>query len=131
MSLYLTIFDGEEEITGWVFGHYSDFGHFRDVIAAKLGAGDFPTLMTHSDCDGEWTVEELPRLRQELQHIGEHFRRLPPEQPQGAFEHTADYRRAARSLYECFHNVDGENVFEALIALCDEGIRRKRPILLQ
>lgn len=131
MSLYLTIFDGDEEITGWVFGHYSDFGYFRDVIAARLEAGDFPTLMTHSDCDGEWTVEALPRLRQELQHIGERFRQMPPEQPQGAFEHTADYRRAARSLYDCFHNVDGENVFEALIALCDEGIQRQRPILFQ
>ena len=51
MSLYLTIFDGDEEVTGWVFGHYSDFEYFRDVIAAKLRAEDYPVLMTHSDCD--------------------------------------------------------------------------------
>lgn len=131
MSLYLTIFDGDEEVTGWVFGHYSDVGYFRDVVAAKLRAGDYPTLMTHSDCDGEWTPQELPRLRRELQLIGERFRQLPPEQPQGAFEHTAEFRREARSLYDCFHNVDGESVFEALIALCDEGIRRDRPVLFQ
>lgn len=131
MSLYLTIFDGDEEVTGWVFGHYSDFGYFRDVVAAKLRADDYTTLMTHSDCDGEWTPDELPRLRQELQLIGERFRQLPAEQPQGAFEHTAEFRHGARSLYDCFHNVDGECVFEALIALCDEGIRHERPILFQ
>jgi hypothetical protein len=131
MSLYLTIFDGDEEVTGWVFGHYSDFGYFRDVVAAKLRSADYPTLMTHSDCDGEWTPQELPQLRQELKFIGEGFKQLPAEQPHGAFEHTVEFRRVARSLYDCFHNVDGENVFEALIALCDEGIRRKRPILFQ
>ena len=131
MSLYLTIFDGEEEVAGWVFGHYSDFGYFRDVVAAKLRADDYPTLMAHTDCDGEWAAQELPRLRRELQLIGERFRQLPPEQPQGAFEHTSEFRRSARSLYDCFHNVDGESVFEALIALCDEGIRRDRPVLFQ
>jgi hypothetical protein len=131
MSLYLTIFDGEEEITGWVFGHYSDFGYFRDVISAKLQSDDYPVLMTHSDCDGEWDPLELPRLRAELQTIGERFRHLPPEQPQGAFEHTEEYRRDARSLYDCFHNVDGENIFEALIALCGEGIHRQRSIVFQ
>ena len=73
MSLYLTIFDGDEEVTGWVFGHYSDFGYFRDVIAAKLRAEDYPVLMTHSDCDGEWTPTQLPQLRRELELIGERF----------------------------------------------------------
>jgi hypothetical protein len=131
MSLYLAIFDGDEEIKGWVFGHYSDFGHFRDVVAVRLSVDECPTLMLHSDCDGEWTPEQLPRLRDELRLIGERFRKLPPVEPQGAFEHTVEYRRGARSLYDCFHNVDGENVIEALIALCDEGIRRGLPISLQ
>ena len=53
MSLYLAIFDGDEDVAGWVFGHYSDFGCFRDTISAKLKAADYPILMTHSDCDGE------------------------------------------------------------------------------
>jgi hypothetical protein len=131
VSLYLTIFDGDAEVAGWVFGHYSDFGYFRDVIAAKMRAEDYPVLLTHSDCDGEWTPKQLPHLRRELQSIGERFKQLPAEQPQSAFEHTEEYRRGARNLYDCFHNVDGESVFEALIALCDEGIRRDRPILFQ
>ena len=131
MSLYFTIFDGEEEVTGWVFGHYSDFGYFRDTIGARLTAADYPILMTHSDCDGDWPAAKLPALRRELETIAAAFRRLPPEEPKGAFEHTADHRKGARSLYDCFHNVDGENIFEALIALCDEGIRRKQPIVFQ
>jgi len=131
VSLYLCIFDGDDEVNGWVFGHYSDFGCFRDVISAKLRADDYPTLMQHSDCDGEWSPQELHRLRSELQTIAERFRRLPAEQPSGAFEHTVEYRRGAKSLYDCFHNVDGENVFEALIALCEEGIERDRPVLFQ
>ena len=87
MSLYLCIFteDGDDEVAGWQLGHYSDFGWFRDTIAKHLRAADFPTLMAHSDCDGEWSVAELPELTRELQTIADAFRALPPEQPQGAF----------------------------------------------
>ena len=133
MSLYLCIFteDGDDEVAGWQLGHYSDFGWFRDTIAKHLRAADFPTLMAHSDCDGEWSVAELPELTRELQTIADAFRALPPEQPQGAFEHTAEYRAGAQSLYDCFHNVDGENLFEALIELCNQGIQAQRPISFQ
>ena len=131
MSLYLCIFDGDEEVTGWGFGHYSDFSYFRKVIADKVGGQSFPTLMEHSDCDGEWSPQELGRLHSELEAIAERFKTLPAEEPSRAFEHTAESRRGAKSLYDCFHNVDGENVFEALIALCDEGIKRDKPVLFQ
>ncbi len=131
MSLYLAIFDGAEDVAGWVFGHYSDFGYFRDTVAKQLKAADYPVLMTHSDCDGDWPVAQLPALRGELEAIASAFRHLPPVEPTGAFEHTAENRKQARSLYDCFHNVDGENIFEALIALCDEGIRRSKPIVFQ
>ena len=131
MSLYLAIFDGDEDVAGWVFGHYSDFSCFRDTISAKLRATDYPILMTHSDCDGDWPAAQLPALRRELESVAAAFRRLPPEEPKDAFEHAADNRQGARSLYDCFHNVDGENLFEALIALCDEGIQRKQPIVFQ
>jgi len=131
MSLYLTIFDGDDEITGWVFGHYSDFGFFRDKINEKFSAKQFPTLMNHSDCDGEWLASDLPKLKDELQLIANQFKKLPPESLQKAFEHTSEFRKNALTLYDCFYNVDGENVFEALIALCGEGIRLNKPILFQ
>jgi hypothetical protein len=56
------------------------------------------------------------------------FQNLPPESPVGAFEHAAGYRDGAASLYDCFHDVNGTNLFEALLELCDVGIANKRPI---
>ena len=96
-----------------------------------MRAADFPVLMTHSDCDGEWTVEELPALFREAEAVAAKFRTLPPEDPEGAFEHTAEYRAGAKSLYDCFHEVNGENLFEALIRLCRQGISSQRPITFQ
>src|SRR5436305_14734738 len=117
MGLYLCIFDEgqEDEIGACAVGHYSDFGFFRDTITRHTRVADFPVLMTHSDCDGEWTVGQLPAVMGELETIAAHFRTLPPEEPRGAFEHTAEYRAGARSLYDCFHEVNGENLFESLI----------------
>jgi hypothetical protein len=131
MSLYLTIFDGADEINGWVFGHYSDFGYFRDTIRDALQVQNYPILLQHSDCDGEWLPHELGALRQELLTIGERFKALPAKRIENAFEHSAEIHKKATNLYDCFHNADGENVFEALVALCDLGISRQRAILFQ
>lgn len=132
MGLCLCIFDENgEDIAECEVGHYSDFGWFRDTIAKHLRAADYPVLMTHSDSDGEWSVAELPQLAGELQRIAAAFRALPSEAPQGAFKHTAEYRTEARSLYDCFHNPSGENLFEALTDLCEQGIRTQRPITFQ
>lgn len=131
MSLYLAIFDGDDDVEGWVLGSYSDFACFRDTVAARLPSAGYPVLMTHSDCDGEWAIDQLPLLRRELESIAAAFLRLPPEEPQQAFEQTAKYRQGARALYDCFHNVDGENLFEALLRLCNEGINRNLPIVFQ
>jgi Immunity protein 70 len=131
VSLYLTIFRDDEEIEGCVFGHYSDFSVFRDTIAANLDRSQYPVLMQHSDCDGAWNVGELPALKQELSEIAAAFKELPPVELVGSFEHTAEYRVRASSLFECFHNVDGENAFEALLALSSEARRLRLPILFQ
>jgi hypothetical protein len=93
-----------------------------------LGPAKYPTLMEHSDCDGEWALEELPKLRDEIREIADAFRKLPPEDPVGAFEHTEEYREGAACLYDCFHDVNGTNLFEALIDLCDVGLANERPI---
>src|SRR5215831_7655804 len=129
MGLYLCVFssratdqDDVKELAACDVGHYSDFGFFRDAIARQLGRAKYPVLMEHSDCDGEWTVAEMPSLRAELDEISAVFRTLPPAEPVGAFEHTAEYREDATSLYDCFHDVNGTNLFEALIGLCDIGV---------
>jgi hypothetical protein len=133
MGLYLCIFseDHEDELGSCDVGHYSDFGCFRDTIARHVNRRNFPVLMTHSDCDGEWTVEQLSALVRELETIAARFRTLPPEEPKGAFEHAAEDRVGAASLYDCFHDVNGENLFESLIGLCRQGISSKRPITFQ
>jgi len=135
MGLCLYVFvpaDGDdeepEEIADCDVGHYSDFGCFRSTIARHLDARRFPILMEHSDCDGEWALAEIPRLERELQEIGAAFKKLPAEEPREAFEHTAEYRTGAKSLYDCFHEVNGENLFEALLALCAVAREHGRPI---
>jgi hypothetical protein len=134
MGLYLCIYDDEEEdIAECDVGHYSDFGAFRNMIVAKIpnAITEYPLLMQHSDCDGEWGAEELPLLKKELQTIGDQFKAMPPVPLANAFEHVAHCREGAKSLYECFHNVNEENLFEALIDLCDKGISLKKPISFQ
>jgi hypothetical protein len=133
MGLYLCIFteNQEDELGACDVGHYSDFACFRDTIARHMRAADFPILLAHSDCDGQWAAGELPALVRELETIAAEFRSLPPEEPKGAFEHTAEYRACAKSLYDCFHEVNGENLFEALITLCRQAISSQRPISFQ
>jgi hypothetical protein len=121
--------EGEpEEIAECDVGHYSDFGCFRDTIARHLGGSTYPTLMNHSDCDGEWSLAEIATLEGELTEIAIRLRSLPPEEPANAFEHTAEYRADAESLYDCFHNVNGENLIEALLDLCQVARKHRRPI---
>jgi hypothetical protein len=132
MGLYLVILDEDEhEITACHIGHYSDFGCFRDTVRAVADEQDYPILMTHSDCDGEWRVDELSRLKAELKSLARLFQALPPEKPKGGFEHTADYRRNAKTLFDWFHTVDGQNLFESLIDLCETALKEQRPILFQ
>jgi hypothetical protein len=87
MGLCLHVFgsdvgdDEEPEEIAWCdVGHYSDFACFRDTIARYLDADRCPTLMQHSDCDGEWTLAEISLLEQELREIGAAFQKLPPEE---------------------------------------------------
>lgn len=120
--------ENPEEFGNCDVGHYGDFACFRETIAAKLGAHGYPALVEHSDCDGEWSLAEIPVLERELNEIAARFRQLPPEDPVGAFEHAAEYRRGAKSLYDCFHDVSGENLFESLLSLCQVARKHGRPI---
>ncbi len=137
MGLCLIVFDRDpededddeaDELADCDVGHYSDFGCFRDTVARHLDAKRFPTLMLHSDCDGEWSLAEIPVLKKELLDIAAGFQKLPPEEPVDAFEHTAECRMGAKSLYDCFHDVNGENLFESLLRLCEVASKHQRPI---
>src|SRR5215218_2698821 len=82
MGLYLCIFDGDEEIDGVEVGAYADFNALRDCVVREVEGGRagsrFPTLILHSDSDGQWSPTEAVELEKELVIIGEEFRRRPP-----------------------------------------------------
>jgi hypothetical protein len=71
MSLYLCLFDGDRELDGVEAGSYGQFNAFRESAGncAKGGAPSLPTLLGHSDCDGEWTPRECGELLGELAKI--------------------------------------------------------------
>lgn len=137
MGLYLCVFDGEEEVDGVDVGAYSDFGCFRDAVTDRLEGGyqgaKYPTLIIHSDCDGEWTPNECAKLEHELESIAASFRELPPT------EFNAEWqRKVAKSLslhptnlYESFIDVDGEPLLERLLHVCHVAIEKQQAILFQ
>ena len=137
MGLYLCIFRDDVELDGVEVGSYADFGQFRDLIVAQLEDGEFgsrfPVLMSHSDCDGEWTPEEAESLREELAVIENEFRQLPPiPLDAGWKQETARlFGIHPQTLYDCFFDVDGEPLLERLASLCSLARQDNLPILFQ
>lgn len=137
MSLYLCIFDEDEELDGVSVGAYADFGNFRDTIANLLEEGKsgsrFPTLMLHSDCDGEWTVEECSRLAKEIEVIDNEMKELPPQEFLAEWQKklAKSLRLDPRNLSDCFIDVDGDPLLERLLGLANLAQCHKLPILFQ
>jgi len=137
MGLYLTIFDGGEEVEGVEVGAYADFDDLRNSVATLLESGRagerFPALNTHSDCDGKWTPEEASVLEKELMEIAAEFQKLPPRDIDCAWKKDVAELLGIRpkSLYDCFFDVDGEPLLDRLIQLARLSQARGLPILFQ
>jgi len=137
MSLYLCIYAGDREADGVEVGPYADFNALRDTIARELGSprgeASFPTLLTHSDCDGEWSPEACVRLRQELAAITAALKNRPPIGFPSEWQ--KEVARSAglepRNAFECFIDVDGEFLLDRLQHLVDTALRLQLPILFQ
>jgi hypothetical protein len=139
MGLYLCIFDGEEELEGVEVGSYSDFGFFRKTVAQMLEDGKqgskYPALQEHSDSDGEWIPNQCNVLVDELNEIGEAFKRLPPIK----FEpNTWQSERIQsgeislpKNLYESFFDVNDEPLIGRIIELAKISQEKRLPILFQ
>ena len=137
MGLYLCVFDDGDELEGVEVGSYADFAFFRHSVTERLEEGktgaNYPTLILHSDCDGEWSPAECERLRAELEDISKRFRDLP------AVPFQADWQKQVADLlglkptclYESFIDVDGEPLLERLRRLCDVALLNDQPILFQ
>lgn len=137
MGLYLAIFDGDDELDGVEVGSYADFGAFRDAVVTYVEDGvpgsRCPTLILHSDCDGEWMPGEAILLHKELATIAQRFVQLPPE-PLGdnwKLEVAKIFGLRPTNLYECFFDVDGEPLLDRLMGLAQLSSDRNLPILFQ
>jgi len=137
MGLYLCVFDGDEEVDGLEVGPYTDFDTFRSCVVRGLESGaagsKFPTLILHSDCDGEWSPREAEKLEKELVEIGDEFRRRPPIAISSDWQKQVVKRFGLKmnNLNDCFFDVDGEPLLERLINLAKISRGRNLPILFQ
>jgi hypothetical protein len=138
MGLYLAIFKNEEEINGLEVGAYEYFGILRDCIFELIENSSnwgsiCPTIMNHSDCDGKWEPKDCIELISELNEIKRVFQETSPYQK--VIDHKKDlfnlYQIKPLNLYDCFIDVDGENLIDRLIELCEEAITNDLDIIFQ
>ena len=137
MGLYLCIFDDDNELEGVDVGSYADFEFFRNSVTALLeegvGGRRFPTLIIHSDSDGEWSLPECLTLKEELISIAGGFQLLPGVPFRAGWQQQVSNLIGLRptTLYESFIDIDGEPLIDRLIRLCDVAIEQQVPILFQ
>jgi Immunity protein 70 len=137
MGLYLCVFEDDEELDGVEVGLYSDFSDFRRTVTSRLECGDpgsrFPTLILHSDCDGDWSSSECFVLRAELLQISVELHEFPGVEFQSPWqkEVAKTFGVEVNSLYDTFIDVDGEPLIQRMIGLCDIAIARGVSILFQ
>ncbi len=137
MGLYLCYFVGDEEMDGVEIGSYQYFGIFRDyvnILVENYDAGSVcPKLIMHSDCDGEWSTQDCKELLKELEVISEVFKKTEPQD--APIEMKKDifnfYKIKPKTLYDCFIDVDGNNIIERLAKLCLDAIDAETKILFQ
>jgi hypothetical protein len=138
VGLYLHIgVEGESEIDGADLGRYADFGAFRDFVAKSLENGvpgaRFPVLMGHSDCDGEWSVDDCRRLQDELLQIGEAMFAMAALTVNGAWQESVMREKGLvpRNALESFIDVSGVPVAVRLLQLTAVAIDHGYPIAFQ
>ncbi len=137
MSLYLCVFQEDEELDGVAVGTYADFGAFRNAVVSHLEGGvpgdKYPTLLLHSDCEGEWSIPQCKELERELRSISAAFRKLPPSDFGSDWQEDTAKLLGLRpkDLYESFIDVDGEPLLERLLSLCRLALDHQQPILFQ
>lgn len=137
MGLYLCVFgsdDNDDDLDGIEVGTYDDFDKFREEIHRRLEPGEdwgarFPTLLQHSDSDGEWTVAECRTLRDELTAIRTEFVAIDAPPYTGWQAEAAGHAgHRATDLATYFIDVDGEILLDRMNDLARLAIETGRPI---
>jgi len=137
MGLYLCVFDQADELEGVEIGSYADFAFFRDHVTEVLENGItgamYPTLMFHSDSDGEWSPVDCAKLKPELEHIVAEFRRRAPIPFHAEWQQQVGKSLGLKpsTLCDSFIDVDGEPLLDRLLHLCDVALKANQPILFQ
>ena len=138
MSLYLAVFSEDgNEIDGVECGRYADFNSLRDAVLkyckSKWFGPQYPLLLNHSDCDGEWSAQEIEDLKREFEDVRAKFTKLPPIPFQGDWQAgvASQTGLSPKNLAECFIDVDGELLLDRLLGLCAVAIENGRPIEFQ
>ena len=137
MGLYLCVFDGEDEIDGVEVGPYADFGELRDYVVRELEGGKagtrFPTFIIHSDCDGQWSVEDAAKLLAELETIVSSMKAQKPVPFVSEWQRNAarNVGLVPKSAFESFVDVDGELVLLRIQNLVRVALEHQLPILFQ
>lgn len=137
MGLYLTIFDGDDELEGVEIGSYSDYDVFIQAVIKSVEGGDkgsvCPTLVLHHDSDGEWSSQEARHLLSELLKIKETFMAMPPvpHESKWVAQVLDEVGLKPSNAYESFIDVDGELLIDRLVGLAELSISKELPILFQ
>jgi len=137
MSLYLCIYAGDREVDGVEVGPYANFNALRTaavgVSAPNAANASYPTLLEHSDCDGEWSPDACVHLHQELASLVTALKNQPPTgfPSEWQQEMARSVGLEPRNAFECFIDVDGEFLLDRLQHLVDTAVRLQLPILFQ
>ncbi len=77
----------------------------------------------------EWSPNDIGPFGRQLQEIAAAFREMPPARTEEALEGTSEDGGGAESLYDCFRDANGANLFECLLELCAVASQHERPII--
>ena len=138
-GLYLAVLDRELEIDygGIEVGGWRQLDKVRDAIHRRLEkrflrrtavGARFPLFLTRQ-VDG-WRAEELSPLKRELTTILEEASRKSAE-PVLVPAYANRVRSRFRALHPCFVDTQAQPLLEKLTALCDLGIDKGLPVVMQ
>ncbi len=112
-------------------------GAFQRVAEARTVAGSLCKCAQErfhhaSGCTTtlEWSPNDVGPFGRQLQEIAAAFRELPPARNGEGLNGTSKEGGTAESLYDCFRDANGANLFECLLELCAVAIEHERPIIV-
>ncbi len=76
-----------------------------------------------------WSPDDIGPFQRQLQEIAAAYRELTLGGATEAVNGTSDDGLGAESLYDCFRDANGANLFKCFLELCTVAIQHGRPII--